>query len=90
MLSEDDIKKFLVEKTKNSECPVCEDNDWYAFPSPTSNNVSVIPTIKAEQSDNQDIHDIKILQLTCNNCGFVRLHNINVMIEHIFKEKITK
>jgi hypothetical protein len=70
----DEIKEFINEKWKHSECELCGTDRWMIYPEPTSH--AYIPVGDANGVPTRAYYAqpmVAFLPLSCMNCGNLRL-----------------
>jgi hypothetical protein len=72
-----DTKRLISERLElvgaKGECPVCERISWGVSP-------ATFALIPIENGQIMIANAAAVRALTCNNCGFVRLHAIDILI----------
>ncbi|KAA1057188.1 hypothetical protein FH063_001356 [Azospirillum argentinense] len=86
MFTEEQIKNFFDRKVTHPECPVCDANDWLVAPSPSTGEVTLLNSINVHKPGERPSETYAVIQVYCNNCGYVRMHNIGVMMRGIYDD----
>ena len=68
----DDVREFIAEKWKHSECELCGTDRWMSYPEPTEYIYLTVgsghgPVVFSAQAT------VAFLPLSCINCGNLRL-----------------
>ncbi|HTT81595.1 MAG TPA: hypothetical protein VMF86_18170 [Stellaceae bacterium] len=68
----DDIREFISEKWKHSECELCETDRWMVYPEPTTH---IYLSVADERGPPQtSVHPtVAFIPASCINCGNLRL-----------------
>jgi hypothetical protein len=88
--SDDELRRVLAEigdKTANRPCPMCDNKTWIyegggALLGPPK--VAFVPMTMVAHFGNAPA--IPALTLTCVNCGFIRHHNIPMVLSRTRKD----
>lgn len=68
----DDIRDFIAEKWKHSECELCGTDRWMSYPEPTE-YIYLIVGGRAGPLTISSQATVAFLPLSCINCGNLRL-----------------
>lgn len=84
----DDLKRFLREKSKTDECPVCGDRRWIFNGYGDSNVYMAIPYANSPNMIHGGVElDPSIARSTatiiCINCGYTRLHDMFIVSQWV-------
>jgi len=62
----DQIQSWMEEKNVDPTCPACSNSSWVT-------SEMIAPPVRARTKPSEDGLQVPMVQLTCNNCGYVRL-----------------
>lgn len=60
------IQSWMEEKEIDTTCPACGNKRWVT-------SELIAPPVRARAGLAEDVPQIPMVQLTCDNCGYVRL-----------------
>src|SRR5690606_20664125 len=93
-LTEDEVRRALAEFTKRTgkfQCPVCNNPTWEIESQPGVENSQMIPLpglIGYRPTTNAHISPTTpIFVITCDNCGYVRMHSIPRLLSNAAERK---
>lgn len=84
----DDLKRFLREKSKTDECPVCGNRTWIFTGHGDDNIYQAIPFASSPDMMHGGI-DISnaigrpMCSIGCVNCGYTRLHDMFIVSQWV-------
>jgi hypothetical protein len=80
----DDVREFIDEKWKHSECELCGTDRWMVYPEPTTHLYLTVGDARSPPSAPQPM--VAYLPVSCINCGNLRLIDTRIF-EKWRKEK---
>jgi hypothetical protein len=86
---EDEVKEFVAEKWKNSECELCGADQWGFNPEPFS--FVYMPVGRGEGvQGSYPLNSVVSLALQCTNCGNLRLITKGIFDKWLRERKLSR